>query len=237
MNKTKKLVIVGAGEFAEIAYEYFTYDSEYEVVAFAEEKNFHIREQLFSLPVIELEQMQKTFPPEKYIVFIAITYVQLNQARSRVFCLCKEWGYRCATYISSHSFVWPQAYIGENVFIFENVSIQRGVTVMDNVIIWSGGNISHQTVIEKNCWLAPGTTIAGFCRIGPNSFIGANATLGDGVILGKDTVFGAGAVTVKSLTDEGKVYVGVPAHPLCKTAYERFLMNEVKNGIEGNQTK
>ncbi len=37
MGKTRKLIIVGAGEFAEIAYEYFSYDSEYDVVAFAVE--------------------------------------------------------------------------------------------------------------------------------------------------------------------------------------------------------
>jgi hypothetical protein len=30
-----KLVVLGDGAFAEIAYEYFTHDSEYEVVAFA----------------------------------------------------------------------------------------------------------------------------------------------------------------------------------------------------------
>ena len=34
MGKTKKLLIVGAGELAEIAYEYFTYDSRYEAIGF-----------------------------------------------------------------------------------------------------------------------------------------------------------------------------------------------------------
>ena len=38
MLKNKNLVIVGDGEFAEIAYEYFTYDSDYKVEAFAVEK-------------------------------------------------------------------------------------------------------------------------------------------------------------------------------------------------------
>ena len=37
-DKNKKLIIVGDGEFGEIAYEYFTYDSEYEVEAFAVER-------------------------------------------------------------------------------------------------------------------------------------------------------------------------------------------------------
>ena len=36
--KTHKLVIVGDGEFGDIAYQYFTYDSPYEVVAFAVER-------------------------------------------------------------------------------------------------------------------------------------------------------------------------------------------------------
>ena len=36
LNKSmsKNLLIVGAGEFAEIAWQYFTHDSEYEVVGF-----------------------------------------------------------------------------------------------------------------------------------------------------------------------------------------------------------
>ena len=34
LKNGEKLVIIGAGELAEIAYEYFTYDSPYEVVAF-----------------------------------------------------------------------------------------------------------------------------------------------------------------------------------------------------------
>ena len=45
MGKTRKLVIVGAGEFAEITYEYFTFDSEYEVVAFAVEKEYKKKEE------------------------------------------------------------------------------------------------------------------------------------------------------------------------------------------------
>ena len=33
--KSKKLIIIGAGETANLAYEYFTFDSEYEVVGFS----------------------------------------------------------------------------------------------------------------------------------------------------------------------------------------------------------
>lgn len=37
----KKLLIIGAGETASIAYDYFTNDSEYEVVGFAVEKKYY----------------------------------------------------------------------------------------------------------------------------------------------------------------------------------------------------
>lgn len=61
----KPLVLVGAGEFAQIAYEYFTYDSDYEVRVFAVEKS-HIKESmLLGLPVIPYEDLEQRFPPSE----------------------------------------------------------------------------------------------------------------------------------------------------------------------------
>ena len=40
MNHKKKLVIVGDGNFGQMAYKYFTHDSMYKVVGFAVEKQF-----------------------------------------------------------------------------------------------------------------------------------------------------------------------------------------------------
>jgi len=226
MDKTKKLVIVGAGEFGEIAYEYFTFDSEYEVVAFAVEKQYRKIEKLFGLPVIDFEECVTKYPPAEYDVFVAITYVQLNRARKRMFEQCKSLGYHCASYISSHAFVWHNVEIGENTFIFEDNTVQYHVKIGNNVILWSGNHIGHRTVIEDDCWLTSHDVISGFCRIGRGSFIGVNATLGDNVTLGEDTVFGAAAVTVKSLPAKGCVYVGSPAKKLDKTSYEQFGVEE-----------
>jgi hypothetical protein len=44
--KTKKLILFGDSAFAEIAYEYFTFDSEYEVVAFTVSKEYLSKEKL-----------------------------------------------------------------------------------------------------------------------------------------------------------------------------------------------
>lgn len=225
-GKDKKLIIVGAGEFAEIAYEYFSYDSNYEVAAFAVESQYIKDKELFNLPIVAFENIDREYPPEAFDVFVALYYGKLNRSRTRLFHICKEKGYRCASYISSRAFVWHNVKVGENSFIFEDNTLQYHVTIGNNVVLWSGNHIGHRTVIEDNCWLTSHDVISGFCRIGKNSFIGVNATVGDEVTLGEDTVFGAGAVTVKSLPDKGGVYVGNPARKLNRTAYEQFHVEE-----------
>lgn len=226
MDKRKRLVIVGAGEFGEIAYEYFTMDSEYEVVAFAVERKYRDRDELSGLPVVDFEDMGRLYPPAGHEAFVAVTYVKLNRVRRRLFEECKRQGYSCASYISPRAFVWHNAKIGENVFVFENCTIQHHAEVGDNVVLWSGCCISHRTIIENDCWLAPHSVVSGFCTIGKGSFIGTNAALGDNVTLGRDTVFGAAAVAIKSLPDIGGVYVGCPARRMARTAYQQFGVAE-----------
>lgn len=222
MEKTKELVIVGAGEFAEIAYEYFSYDSEYTVVGFAVEEKYIQQRELRGLPIIEFENIETIFSPKKYETFVAVTYAQLNRIRTRLFQACKKKGYRCATFVSPYAFVWHNVKLGENTFIFEDNTVQYNVDIGNNVILWSGNHIGHRTVIEDNCWLTSHDVVSGFCKIGKNSFLGVNTSLGDQVCLAEDTVLGAGAMTVKDLTEPGCVYVGSPAKKLPKTSYEQF---------------
>lgn len=222
MEKTKKLVIIGAGEFAEIAYEYFTFDSEYQVEAFAVERKYRNKEILFNLPVIDFEEINKRYSVEEYEMFVAITYVQLNRVRKRLYHECKCLGYQCASYISSHAFVWRNVKIGENTFIFENNTLQYHVQIGNNVVLWSGNHIGHGTIIEDDCWLTSHDVISGFCHIGAGCFLGVNATLGDNVTIEKDIVLGAGALAVKDLLEPGQVYIGSPAKLLGRTSYQQF---------------
>src|SRR6267378_3781179 len=54
----RRLVIIGDGEFAEIAYEYFTHDSPHTVVGFAVEREYLKRDELFGLPVLPFEDVE-----------------------------------------------------------------------------------------------------------------------------------------------------------------------------------
>src|SRR5437660_11974171 len=96
-----KLVIVGDGEFAEIASEYFTHDSPYTVAGFAVERPYLTKSDLFGLPVVPFEDVERHFDPSTYQSFVAVTYTQLNRVRARLYHAAKLKGYTPASYVSS----------------------------------------------------------------------------------------------------------------------------------------
>jgi sugar O-acyltransferase (sialic acid O-acetyltransferase NeuD family) len=202
-----RLVIVGDGEFAEIACEYFTHDSPYIVAGFGVERQFLNKTELFDLPVVAFEELERRFDPASHQSFVAITYTQLNRVRARLYRATKEKGYKPASYISSRAFVWRNATIGENCFIFENNVVQYRAVVGDNCILWSGNHVGHRAVIGDHCFLSSHVVVSGYCEIGESSFLGVNSCIADRVKVGRDGVIGAGAVIARD-TEPGKIYKG-----------------------------
>ncbi len=202
MEKTRKLVIIGDSAFAEVAYEYFTSDSDYDVVSFCVERDFLKQHQLFGLPVVPFETVENVYPPSTHDIYVAIVYTKLNRLRTRLLMQAKAKGYEPASYISSHAFVWRNVVIGEHAFIFENNVVQPFVKLGDNVVLWSGNHIGHHSVIGDNCFVASHAVVSGFVTIGRNSFIGVNATIGNNITIGSDCILGAGSLISKDVEDD-----------------------------------
>ncbi len=221
----EKIVIIGAGEFAEIAYEYFTYDSIYEVAAFSVEGEYCLTDCLNELPVIPFEQIELLYPPIDYKVFVAVTYTQLNRVRTRLLRDAKNKGYSAVSYISSKAFVWRGVEIGENCFIFENNVLQYGVKLGNNIILWSGNHIGHQSRIKNNCFLSSHVVVSGYCEIGENCFLGVNSTLVNNIQIGADCMIAAGAVVTKTV-NENKIFKGNPAKPALISTLDFFGLKE-----------
>src|SRR5262245_3918546 len=114
MHKDRKLILIGDGAFAEIAYEYFTHDSPYEVVAFAVERAFLKRDSLFGLPVVAFEDLPSLFAPADHSFYAALVYTQLNRLRARLYAAAKARGYAPASYVSPRAFVWRNVKLGEH---------------------------------------------------------------------------------------------------------------------------
>lgn len=221
MNTGSRLVIIGDGEFARIAHEYFTHDSPHEVVGFAVERPFLKNNEYLGLPVVPFEEIEQYFDPAEHKAFVAITYTQLNRVRARLYAAAKRKGYAMATYVSSRAFVWRNVVMGDNVFVFENNVIQHFSEIGNNVILWSGNHVGHRSVIEDHCYITSHVVISGFCRVQRFSFIGVNSTLADRVTIARDCFVGAGCVIARD-TEPGKIYQAAPAE-VAKVGSLRFM--------------
>ncbi|MDB5800495.1 MAG: Sugar O-acyltransferase [Rhodocyclales bacterium] len=224
-EKTRKLIIVGDSAFAEIAHEYFSVDSDYEVVAFSVESAYLRQDSLHGLPCVAFEDIETKYAPADHAVFVAATYTQLNRLRTRLSAAAKAKGYALASYISSRSFIWRNVEIGEHCFIFEDNTVQPYVKIRDNNVLWSGNHIGHHSTIHENCFIASHAVVSGFCEIGANTFLGVNATIANNVNIGRDNWIGLG-VTIAKSTPDNTLYKGDRATPADITTRAFFKIPE-----------
>ena len=217
----KQLVLFGDGLSAEVFYEYFQKDSEYEVVGFVTPKEFRKKDTLFDRPVVDFEDINNHFPKSEHSVFISAVFNKLNRLRRQYFINIKEQGYHLASYVSSNAMVWDNVKIGENCFIFENNVIQPFCEIGDNNIFWSGNHFGHHTKLGNHNFLASHVVISGNCRLGDCGFYGVNATLGDGITVENDCFIGAGCLVTRDLK-QGSFLRGNFTIPSEVSSYEKF---------------
>jgi sugar O-acyltransferase (sialic acid O-acetyltransferase NeuD family) len=220
----RKLVIVGDSAFAEIAREYFEYDSDYEVVAHAVEEPYLKRAELNGLPIVPFESVERNYAPAEHDIYVAVTYGQLNRLRTRLAQAAKSKGYALASYVSSRAFVWRNVSFGEHVFVFEDNTLQPFVRLGDNVVLWSGNHIGHHSVVRDNVFVSSHVVISGFCDIGANSFLGVNSTVANNVTVGADNWLGPNSTITKN-TEPGTLFKTDHATAAAVSAYRFFKVS------------
>jgi sugar O-acyltransferase (sialic acid O-acetyltransferase NeuD family) len=225
MEKSKKLVIIGDSAFAEVAYEYFTHDSEYVVVGFAVEYEYRKNTELFGLPVVDFESIEKKYSPHDHWIYVALVYTQLNRARARLVESAKNKGYRLASYISSRAFIWNNVEIGGHCFIFEDNTVQPFVKLGNNVVLWSGNHIGHHSRIGDHVFVSSHVVISGFVEVGEYCFLGVNSTISNNISIARDCWIGPQVVITKN-TEPGAFYKPAPDEPAKITTYRYFKVKE-----------
>jgi sugar O-acyltransferase (sialic acid O-acetyltransferase NeuD family) len=228
--KKKKLIIFGIEDYAHIVYEYFTHDSEYEVVAFTVDRQYIKESSLFGLPVIPFEEIEQHFAPESHAMHVAVVYGNLNRLRAAVCARAKAKGYALASYISSRAFCWHNAKIGEHCFIFEDNTIQPFVTIGNNAILWSGNHIGHHSKIGNDVFITSHVVVSGWCIIADNTFLGVNATLANNTTIGKESWIMHGAIIGGTVPPNSMVKTAPSAiEPLKEEALFRALARAAAN--------
>jgi sugar O-acyltransferase (sialic acid O-acetyltransferase NeuD family) len=213
----KKLVIVGAGLFAEVVRDYFHEYTDYRVHAFACHAEYKECSQYCGVQVLSIEELDRHYAPGEVELFVAIGYRKMNKLRQAVYEELRGRGYMFASFIAPDVKRWSSNLIGENVFIFEGNVIQPHVRIGDNTILWSGNHIGHHSIIGRHCFVSSHVVVSGSCKIGDNSFLGVNSTLHDGLSIGAENLIGAGAVVARD-TRDGEVFVPSATKAFPKTS-------------------
>ncbi|NVM17282.1 MAG: acetyltransferase [Candidatus Lokiarchaeota archaeon] len=219
---SERLILFGIGQNAEVAYYYFKHDSPYEIVAFTLDREWMKRDRFHNLPVIAFDEIENVYPPEKYKMFVSISFTNLNKLRKKKYQEAKEKGYELISYVCSRATTWPNLDIGDNCFIFEDNVIQPYVKIGNNVILWSGNHIGHHTTISDHCFIASHVVISGSVTVGERCFFGVNSTIRDNIKIAKNCVIGAGAIITKDTVENG-IYYGPRANVLKQTGDSKNL--------------
>ena len=203
----RKLLIFGTGEISTLAKYYFEKDSTYKVEGFVCDDEYHNMDKYENLNLYKFSYFKENFEPNKYDIFVGISYRGLNKIREDIYNKIKKLGFKFASYISSKSEIASNVKIGENCFILENQTIQPFVEIGDNVILWSGNHIGHRSKIKNHVYISSHVCISGYCEIGERTFIGVNSALGDFSKIGKDTFISMSSTVYGNIKD-GSVVIG-----------------------------
>jgi sugar O-acyltransferase (sialic acid O-acetyltransferase NeuD family) len=220
-REPRKLVLAGDSKLAEMAFEYFSRDSPYEIVAFAVEREYLRRDSLFGLPVVSFETVEERYDPAEHDLHVAVAYRLLNRVRARLVAEAKSKGYRLASYLSSNARVWPDVQLGEHHFIIEENVIQPFVRIGNNVVIMGANGIGHHSTIGDNCFISSHVIMAGTVELGENCFVGINSSLVNDIKIGRDCWIGPHVVITHDVEPQS-VFRPAPSERRDKTSLEMF---------------
>ncbi len=201
-----KVVIFGTGKIADEAYFYLANDSPHEVIAFTVDAEYKQADTKLGLPVVDFAEVQQTYSPDDYKMFVAVGYQDLNRFRARKYAEAKNKGYELISYVSSRAANVGNVEIGDNCFVLEFATLQPCSRLGNDVFVWSGNHIGHHASIGDHCYIAGHAVVSGNTRIESNCFIGVSATLGHEITIGSSSFIGAGSLITKNVAPNS-VYI------------------------------
>lgn len=199
---SKPIVLFGTGKIAEVVHHFMVQEAGITVAAFTVDAAFVGDGRKEGLPVVDFASVEKQFPPDKFDLFVALGYHDMNALRAKKIADAKAKGYALPSFIHPQSGLPKGTPIGENCFIMRDVHIHPKVTIGNDVFVWSGAIIGHHATLGDHGWFTSGANIAGACTIGDNCFFAINSTVSHGVRIGRRCFIGANALVTKDMNDE-----------------------------------
>lgn len=202
----RKIVLFGNGKIADVLHSLLDGDPQLSIAGFTCDRAFVTGDKLHDLPLVAFEDVETTFPPSDYEMFVAIGYQDMNALRAERCGLARAKGYRLASWISPRANVPKSCVVGANCVVMDAATVQPYARLGDGVFVWSGAVVGHHATIGDYCWLASNSTVAGTTTLGQSCFVGVNAAIGQGISVGERAMVGAATVITRN-TEPNGVYI------------------------------
>jgi sugar O-acyltransferase (sialic acid O-acetyltransferase NeuD family) len=204
----QKLVILGAGLFAEEVSDLVSDCDQYELTAFGESSNGADAERgarsLRGYPILRLDELAALADTHLALCAIGTT------RRSTFIASVENLGFRFAALLHPAARISRSAAVGPGAIVSAGAIIAGSATIGPHVIVNRGVLVGHHTTIGACATIGPGANIAGRVRIADGVFVGMGAIITDGVQIGAGAFISAAALVTKDV--EACVQVaGVPA--------------------------
>ena len=195
-----KLIIVGAGGHAKVAFDAVRKQGKYEPVVFIDELNYG-----HTMCGIEVKKEIKHAEDMFFIVAIGD-----NNVRKKKYEHGLSLGWEPAIVVHPGAIIAQDVSVGRGSVIFAGAIINAGATIGENSIINTSATIDHDCHLAAHVHIAPGCHLAGEITVGEGSLFGIGSVAIPKTTVGKWAITGAGAVIVDDVAD-GDTVVGVPA--------------------------
>lgn len=198
----RKVIFVGAGEYAESVYDSMSKE-EYDLIGFVDDSKTGSH---MGRPIIasRVEQVP-CFMEYAYFISIGDT-----EPRKRLFEKVKRLGLETINIIDKSAMVASSVSIGTGNFIGKMAVINIGTVIGDDNMINSKALIEHHCTIKNHTRIATATTMNGDVIVEDGAYLGSMACCIGQQRLGKFSIIGAGAVVLGDI-EPYCTAVGVPA--------------------------
>jgi len=202
----KKVLILGAGGCAKEVF-FVCIACKRKVVGFAEENLGKTKKEMYSLPIFDINGIEKGFKRGEIELVAAIG----SPARKRVISKMKEKGFAFVEKLVHPSVIMAaNVEIGEGSVICPGTVMESDIKIGQHVLVNMSCTIAHDCMIEDFATISPGCNLAGNVSIGKKSFIGAGTTIIEKKSIGENSIIGAMACVIDNIPSF-TLAVGVPA--------------------------
>jgi sugar O-acyltransferase (sialic acid O-acetyltransferase NeuD family) len=204
----KKLVILGAGGFAEDAFELASSVPGVVVEAFVEglDKS-RCRDTLRGLPIVWIEDVSSLGPEVRSVCAVGST------KRRRFIEEAASLGVKFTSLVHPSAVVPESVTIGEGTIVGPGVVIAANTQIGNHVLVNRGVLLGHHVEVGDYATLGPGSNVGAYTRIGAQTYVGLGARIVDRITIGDQAGIGAGSLVIREVPPNTLV-VGAPAETL-----------------------